>query len=269
MSRVEGECGGAHPRLDRLILHAEEFTDRIEDSEIDGRGGAGCAGEGRLINHHHVGKLIAPLDRTAAPGSLALFGGCRGEVAVEDIADQRAFSRAGDTRDTAEDSQRELHIKFIDVVVADPFDLDPLLRFLTLLWNADDFVPAQVGGGERCLGGGKFAERAGEHQGAPLLSASGTEVDDMICRANDGLFMLHHKKSVPLVPEGPHDLEELADITRMQADTRFVHDEERVDERGAEAGGQVHSLNLTARECLRGAVEREVTKPHGLQIAES
>ena len=153
--------------------------------------------------------------------------------------------------------------------MTDSLDLDPLLRFFPLLRNSDHFVSAQVGGRERCLGGSKFGERSGEHQGAPFLSASGTEVDDMICRANDGLFMLHHEESVPLVPEGPHDLEELADITRMQADTRFVHDEERVDERGAEAGGQVHSLNLTARECLRGAVEREVTKPHGLQIAES
>ena len=46
LSRVEGECGGAHPRLDRLILHAEEFTDRIEDPEIDGRGGAWGTGQG-------------------------------------------------------------------------------------------------------------------------------------------------------------------------------------------------------------------------------
>ena len=87
LSRVKGEGRGAHAGLDRFVLQAEEFADRVEDPEIDGRGGSGSAGEGRLVNQHHIGKLISPFDRATATGCLALFGRCRGEISVEDIAD--------------------------------------------------------------------------------------------------------------------------------------------------------------------------------------
>ena len=42
LTGVEREGRGAHPRGDRLILHAEEFPDSIEDTEVD----CGCGAWG-------------------------------------------------------------------------------------------------------------------------------------------------------------------------------------------------------------------------------
>ena len=246
LSGVKREGGGTHPGRQRLVLHAEEFPDRVKNAQVDGRRGARCACEGRLVHHHHVGEIISSLDRAAASRSLTLLGGCRGEIPVEDIADKGALSRAGDSADAAEDAERELHVELLDVVVADPLDLDPLLRLSALLGDVDRLVSSQVGGGEGFLGGGELGERSREHQAAALLTTSRTEVDDVVGGADHGLFVLDDDEGVPLVAQGLHDLEQLADIALMEPYARFVHDEERVDQGSSEAGGQVDTLDFSA-----------------------
>ena len=91
----------------------------------------------------------------------------------------------------------------------------------------------------------------------------------MISRADHGLLVLDDEQGVPLVAQGAHDLEKLADITLVEADARFVHDEEGVHQRGAEAGGEIHALDLTTGEGLGGAVEREVSEADGLEVSQA
>ena len=64
--------------------------------------------------------------------------------------------------------------------MADPLDLDPLLRLPTLLWNVDRLVTPQVGGGEGVLRGGELGERSREHQTPSFLTPSRAEVDDVV-----------------------------------------------------------------------------------------
>jgi hypothetical protein len=55
----------------------------------------------------------------------------------------------------------------------------------------------------------------------------------------------------------------------VQADAGLVEDEERVHQRGAEAGGEVNALNLAAGEGFGAAVEREVAEADLLQVTEA
>ena len=59
-----------------------------------------------------------------------------------------------------------------------------------------------------------------------------------------------------------------ADVARVQADARLVEDEQGVDQRGAERGGEVDALHLAAAERARLAVEREVAEPDVDQVAQ-
>ena len=91
----------------------------------------------------------------------------------------------------------------------------------------------------------------------------------MIRRAYNRLLVLDDDEGIPLVAQSAHDLEEFADITLMQADTRLIHHKERVDQGCPKASGQIYPLDLSAGECLGGAVEREVTQADRLEVAES
>src|SRR5581483_715050 len=57
-------------------------------------------------------------------------------------------------------------------------------------------------------------------------------------------------------------------VARVESDRRLVEDVERVDQRGAECGRQVHALELAARERPRLPVERQVLEPDLHQVAE-
>ncbi len=56
---------------------------------------------------------------------------------------------------------------------------------------------------------------------------------------------------------------------RMQSDGRLIEHEERVHERRSERRREVDALHLSARERPRLAVEREVSEPHLLQVAQA
>ena len=58
------------------------------------------------------------------------------------------------------------------------------------------------------------------------------------------------------------------DIARMQSDARLVHDEERVHERGAEAGREIDALHFAAAEGARGTIEREITEADFAEIGQ-
>ena len=91
----------------------------------------------------------------------------------------------------------------------------------------------------------------------------------MVRGSDDGLLVLDDQERVSLVPEGLHDAEQAADVTRVEADARLVHDEERVHKRRTEACGEVDPHDLPAREGAGGTVEREIPESDRIEISES
>ena len=80
--------------------------------------------------------------------------------------------------------------------------------------------------------------------------------------------MLDDQKRVAFVAQAPEDADQAVNIPRMQTDARFVEHKKSVDQRGAQASRQIHSLHFAAGEGARGTVQREISEPHFDQIVE-
>ena len=91
----------------------------------------------------------------------------------------------------------------------------------------------------------------------------------MIRRAHHRLLVLDDEQRVAFVAQLLHHADEPAGVARMQADAWFIEDEERVHQRRAEAGGEIHALDFAAAEGARRAVEREIAEADFAEIAEA
>ena len=111
-------------------------------------------------------------------------------------------------------------------------------------------------------------EIAGENEVAARRAATGTEFEQMVRLAHNRLLVLDDKHGVAAVTQPFHHADELGHVARMQPDARFVEDEESVDERIAEAGGEIHALDFAAAERARSAVEREIAEADLEEIGE-
>ena len=113
---------------------------------------------------------------------------------------------------------------------------------------------AEVVSGEGVLGlCGDLRRRAAEDEFAAVFAAPGADVDEVVGGADDGFLVLDDEEGVALVAEAVHDVDEASDVARVEADAGFVEDEERVDQGGAEAGGEVDALDFAAaRACGSG-----------------
>lgn len=114
----------------------------------------------------------------------------------------------------------------------------------------------------------QIGEGALEHNFPAGFALAGAEIDDLIGGAHDAGFVLDDDDGVAGVAEVFQDADEPRRVARMQADARFVEDEEGVDEAGAEAGGEVDAAGLAAGERARGTVEREVAEAGFDEVAE-
>src|SRR5690242_19664891 len=54
----------------------------------------------------------------------------------------------------------------------------------------------------------------------------------------------------------------------MQTHARFVQDEERVDQAGAQAGGQIDPLHFSAREGPRWPVQAQIAQAYFVQVTQ-
>ena len=111
-------------------------------------------------------------------------------------------------------------------------------------------------------------ERPVEDQLAAAFAAARADLDEMIRRADDRFLVLDDEQRVALVAQVVHHADEPADVARMQADARLVEDEERVHQRRAEAGREIHALHFAAAERARGAIEREIAEADFAEIAQ-
>jgi hypothetical protein len=95
---------------------------------------------------------------------------------------------------------------------------------------------------------------------AAAAAGFGADFDDVVGGADHGLVVFDDDDGVAGVGERADDRDEAVDVARVEADAGFIEDEECVDERRAEAGGEVDALDLAAGEGLGLAVEGEVAE---------
>ena len=101
---------------------------------------------------------------------------------------------------------------------------------------------------------------------AAAFAGPGPDLDDLVGRANDRLFVFHDDHRVAAVAELLDGGKQLMDVAGMKADRRLVEHVEHVYQARTQRGGQRHAADLAAAEGAQRAVERQVAEPHRLEI---
>ena len=96
-----------------------------------------------------------------------------------------------------------------------------------------------------------------------------TDFDEPVSGAHHGFVMLDHHHRIALVDETAKDADHAREIAGVHAHARFVEDEDRVREAGAEARRQVDALDFAAGERARETIEGEVAEADRFEVAEA
>src|SRR5207248_8234578 len=115
----------------------------------------------------------------------------------------------------------------------------------------------------------EFIQGAVPDQVAPPFAATRPNIDQVVGCADDLFIVLDHKQGVALIAQVVHHSHEPPNVARMQSDARFIHDEERVYKRCAEAGGEIDPLHFAAAQRPSGTIERKITHADFTEITES
>ena len=133
-----------------------------------------------------------------------------------------------------------------------------------------DLPPArEVSPGEAVGRAQQPVDRTLEHDVSAARPRLGPDLDDVVGRPDHGLVVLDDDDRVAGGGERADDADEAVDVARVQADAGLVEHEQRVDQRRAEAGGEIDALNLAAAQRARGAVQREVAEADLLEVAQA
>ena len=113
----------------------------------------------------------------------------------------------------------------------------------------------------------QFAKRSAEDELAALLAATRTDLDEIVRCAHHGFIVFNNEQRVAFVAQSFHDSDQASDVARMQADARFIENEQRVHERRTEARREIHTLQLTAAQRASLTIQIQVTQSGAFEIA--
>ena len=102
----------------------------------------------------------------------------------------------------------------------------------------------------------------------PAAPRPGPELEQMIRLAHDGFLVLHNQHRVAVIAQPLHHADELAHVARMESDARLIENEERIDQRIAEAGGEIDPLDFAAAQRAGRAIQREIAEADFEEISE-
>src|SRR5207248_4418044 len=157
-----------------------------------------------------------------------------GERLVEDLVDERGLARAGHARDAAEDTERDLRVHLLEVVLGGALDLDVARRPAPLPRNR--YLPRA---GEE-LARQRFLDRHHGLRGTlgddppSMLAGAWTEVDDVVGGSHRALVVLDHDHRVAEVAEALESRYEARVVALVEPDRRLVENVEDADQRGAD-----------------------------------
>ena len=191
------------------------------------------------------------------------------QVAVEKSVNKRGFPRSRDAGHAGEDAEGKIRIEFLDVVQGGAAEFEKLLRFAAFGRDGNAASAEQVIGGERSGRIGDEPRRTAEHELSAGLALSGSDVGEPVGRADDRFLVFDDEQGVSVVAQAAHDGKKLSEVARMESDAGFVHDEERVDQRSAETGGEIDALDFAAGKRAGRAIEREVTEPDFVEVRQT
>ena len=138
-----------------------------------------------------------------------------------------------------------------------------------VLGNGNAAGAVEVVGRERAGRGKEGIQTAGEHDLTAFTARLGTEVDHVVRRADDGLFVLDDHDGVAEVAESREHADEAVGVVGVKSDARLVQDIGATDKAAAEAGAQLDALAFASTEGCAAPVQGEVSEPHVQQELET
>ena len=263
--QIEGKVTGAQPPLPSLPSRGKQLANRIEGLDVGDRIGAGGSADRRLVHQQNVRDPVVALHPpVVAPIRGLSLAGLQG--GVEDLVNQCRLPGAGYSGDAGDDSEGNLRVQPLEVVLLGPVKPQPAaVRRGPGGGDGDLQLPAQILASERPAATEQLGEVPGENHLSSLLPRTGPHVDDAVRRTDHGGLVLHHQDGIAHVPQALEDLDQPGVVPRMQANGGLIQDVERPHQGGAQGGGQLNPLRLAPGQGRRQPVQRQVLQSDPVQ----
>src|SRR5262245_8388317 len=264
---VETESAGLVAADLRLRQLRVQIADLIEDLDVRRRVRAWRAADRRLVDVDHLIDMLdagdvlvlADLPRRAFVLLISVFGLIVGrlwpaacqefflEALLEDVVDERGLARAADAAHADEQTERNVDVDVLEVVVPGAAHCDVALRARpSLRRHGDLFRAAEVLCGKTLSALEHVIETAGGDDVAAAHAGTGAEIHDVVGRTHRFLVMFDDEDGVAHVAEALETAEQPVVVARVQADAWFVEDVKHADEAAADLAGEPNALGLAA-----------------------
>ena len=258
---IEGEAARFVAADAGLGSGREQLAHGSEGAGVGGGVAAGRPSDGGLVDVDDLVDVGDALYLIEESGAFARPVELLGQLLVENLVDEGALAGAGHARYAHEHAERYLYVDAFEVIFArTPHDQGLAVAFSYGVRQGNALAVAEVLAGEGLGCIDDLADRSGGDDVASVLARAGTHVDDVVCRAHDGLVVLDDEDGVPEVAEAEQGLDEAVVVGRMEADGRLVADVEDADEARSYLGRKADALSLAAAEGGRCAFKGQVVE---------
>ncbi|MCY1339899.1 hypothetical protein D9M69_257990 [compost metagenome] len=267
---VEAERARGIAALQRHRRPGEELADLVERPDVAGRVGARGLADRRLVDEHHVIDQVRAGQLAVRPRRFRRLAEMARQRRVQHVLQQRGLARARHAGHAHQPLQRDLYGDILQVVFGRAFQHDARQRVvdgaaLPVRGIGHAAAPAEIGTGQR-VGIADIGRRAVEHDMAAALARAGAHVDQAVRGEHHRGIVLDHHQRIARVAQPVHGLDDAVQVARVQADAGLVQHEQRIDQRGAERGGQVDALHFAAGQRAALAVQRQVAQADVAQV---
>ncbi|BAC18316.1 conserved hypothetical protein [Corynebacterium efficiens YS-314] len=208
--------------------------------------------------------MLHSLDPFGASRYLAGTVELIGQHLRQDLVDQGGLAGTGDTRDAHQDTEGDLHIDVLEVVLPRTDDLQFAVRvdLPAGVGHTQGATTGQVGTGDGVLTLEDALRLTLIDHLATVFTGAGADVDEVVGAPDGVLIMLDHDEGVSDITEVFQGPDQLLVVTLVQADGRLIEDIEHAGQAGTDLGGQADALGLTTGQGAGRAVEGEVGQAH-------
>ena len=256
---VEREVPRREPALARVGGRGERLADRRERLGVGRRVRARHPADGLLIDGHDLVEMFPTIDPVVRAGRLYRAVEPLPRGAVEDVDQQRRFTRPRRTGHGDEEPERQPHGDVLEVVCVRAADDQRLaVAGPARRGNGHDQPAGEIVAGDRAPARGHLRRRAHGHDAPAVPPRARPDVDDVVGRAQHVEIVLDDEHGVAQVAQAAQHLDQPRVVGGMQADGGFVEHVQHAGEPGAEQRGKAQALGLTRREAGRRALERQV-----------
>ena len=256
---VEGEPARLPtPRLG-LRQGGKEIADPGEYPDIGRRVRTRRAADGTLVYIDDLVDGLESLDRAV----IAFLPGRAHDTVrndgIEQIREQGRLARSGDARDAGKQSQLELDVDALEIVLAAALDDYALsVPFASYGGYFDAQFSREILSRDALAVFHDFGRRSLRHHVAAVHAGARPQVDDPVGRAQRLFVVLHDDESVADVAQEYERVDEALVVALVQADGRLVEDVEHSHERGTDLSGETYALGLASRQGSCLALESQV-----------